>query len=100
MSSATALADRSSPLLVQPKLLLPRVQPGIVRRSRLLEMLDGDGGAALTVVSAPVGDGKTMLVRSWCVERPEPVVWMTLDGADDDPGAPVDAPGDRRGADR
>ena len=48
-------------------------------------MLDGDGGATLTVINAPVGYGKTTLVRSWCVERPEPVIWMTLDGADDDP---------------
>ena len=65
--------------------MLPRVQPGMLRRSRLLEMLDGDGGAALTVVNAPVGYGKTTLVRSWCIERPEAVVWMTLDGADEDP---------------
>ncbi len=65
--------------------MLPRVQPGMLRRSRLLEMLDGDGGVALTVVNAPVGYGKTTLLRSWCIERPEAVVWMTLDAADDDP---------------
>ena len=85
MSSQTPRADRPNPLLVEPKLMLPRLQPGMLRRSRLLERLDGDGGDALTVVSAPVGYGKTTLVRSWCVERPEPVVWMTLDRADDDP---------------
>ena len=33
----------------------------------------------------PVGYGKTTLLRSWCTERPEPVIWMTLDAADDDP---------------
>jgi len=43
-------------------------------RARLLEMLDGDGGAALTVVSAPVGYGKTTLLRFWCIERPEVVI--------------------------
>ena len=59
--------------------MLPRVQPGMLRRARLLEMLDGDGGAALTVVNAAVGYGKTTLLRSWCIERPEPVIWMTLD---------------------
>jgi LuxR family transcriptional regulator, maltose regulon positive regulatory protein len=37
------------------------------------------------VVNAPVGHGKITLLRSWCAERSEPVVWMTLDGADDDP---------------
>ena len=85
VSSQTVQADRPNLLLVEPKLMLPRVQPGMVRRSRLLELLDGDGGAALTVVNAPVGYGKTTLMRSWCVERSEAVIWMTLDGADDDP---------------
>ena len=84
MTSPTARPAGSAPRVIEPKLMLPRVQPGMVRRSRLLEMLGG-GGAALTVVNAPVGYGKTTLVRSWCVERPEAVVWMTLDGADDDP---------------
>jgi LuxR family transcriptional regulator, maltose regulon positive regulatory protein len=37
------------------------------------------------VVNAPVGYGKTTLLRLWCIERPEAVVWMTLDAADDDP---------------
>jgi ATP/maltotriose-dependent transcriptional regulator MalT len=83
VSSQAAQADRPSALLVEPKLMLPRVQPGMLRRSRLLEMLDD--GAALTVVNAPVGYGKTTLVRLWCIERPEAVIWLTLDGADDDP---------------
>ena len=65
--------------------MLPRVHPGMLRRARLHEMLDRDPGAALTVVDAPVGYGKTTLLRSWCIERPEAVIWMTLDGADDDP---------------
>ena len=63
----------------------PRVHPGMLRRARLLEMLDGTGGTSLTVVNAGVGYGKTTLVRSWCSERPEAVVWITLDPADDDP---------------
>ena len=85
MSSQTSQADRSNPLLVEPKLMLPRVQPRMLRRERLLEKLEGDGGAALTVVNAPVGYGKTTLLRLWCIERPEAVIWMTLDAADDDP---------------
>ena len=57
----------------------------MLRRARLLELLDGDDGAALTMVNAPVGYGKTTLLRLWCIERPEAVIWMTLDAADDDP---------------
>jgi LuxR family maltose regulon positive regulatory protein len=57
----------------------------MLRRARLLELLDGDEGAVLTVIDAPVGYGKTTLLRLWCAERREPVVWLTLDAADDDP---------------
>ncbi|HZE04954.1 MAG TPA: hypothetical protein VE127_07010, partial [Solirubrobacteraceae bacterium] len=71
--------------VIEPKLLLPRVQPGMLRRSALLGRIEGDGGGALTVVNAPVGYGKTTLLRLWCVERAEAVVWMTLDAGDDDP---------------
>ena len=85
MSSQTSQAEGPRSLLVEPKLMLPRVQPGMLRRARLLEMLGGDEGAALTMVNAPVGYGKTTLLRSWCVERPGVVIWMTLDAADDDP---------------
>jgi LuxR family transcriptional regulator, maltose regulon positive regulatory protein len=69
--------------LSEAKLMLPRVQPGIVRRSRLLHSLDRE--AALTLVDAPVGYGKTMLLRSWCAEQSRPVAWITLDAADADP---------------
>ena len=71
--------------VIESKISLPRVQPGMLRRSRLFEIVDGDDGAALTVVNAPVGYGKTTLLRFWCIERPEAVIWMTLDAADDDP---------------
>jgi ATP/maltotriose-dependent transcriptional regulator MalT len=69
--------------LSEAKLMLPRAQPGMVRRARLFDSLDG--AAALTLVDAPVGYGKTMLLRSWCAEQPRPVAWVTLDPADEDP---------------
>ena len=64
---------------------MPRVHAGTLRRARLLELLDDVDGAALIVLDAPVGYGKTTLLRSWCAERAEPVIWMTLDESDDDP---------------
>ena len=85
MSTQTAETVPPTLRVIEPKLMLPRVHAGMLRRGPLLELLDGDGGAALTVVNAPVGYGKTTLLRSWCIERPEPVIWMTLDAADDDP---------------
>jgi len=79
-------AEVAAPRLrvIEPKLMLPRVHPGTLRRGRLLEMLDRDD-SPLTVLEAGVGYGKTTLVRSWSAERPEAVIWMTLDPADDDP---------------
>jgi len=76
---------RSGFQLSEAKLMLPRAQPGSVRRPRLLRSIDGDGSAALTLVDAPVGYGKTMLLRSWCAEHARPVAWITLDEADADP---------------
>ena len=84
MSSEGAEPGRSIGV-IESKIAPPRLQPGRLRRSRLLELVDGDGGAAVTVISAPVGYGKTTLLQLWCVERPEPVIWMTLDAADGDP---------------
>ena len=55
----------------------------MLRRGRLLEMLGDE--ASFTILNAAVGYGKTTLVRSWCVERPEAVIWVTLDSADGDP---------------
>jgi LuxR family transcriptional regulator, maltose regulon positive regulatory protein len=83
--SAQATQPGRSIGVIEPKIALPRVQPGVLRRPRLLQMVDADGGAALTVVNAPIGYGKTTLLRLWCVERSEAVIWMTLDAADDDP---------------
>src|SRR3954469_8921604 len=85
MSVQTAETVPPAVRVVEPKLMLPRVHAGTLRRSRLLALLDDVDGAALTVLDAAVGYGKTTLLRSWCAERPEPVVWLTLDRDDDDP---------------
>ena len=77
--------DRPGFWLIEPKLMPPRIHPGMLRRARLLEMLDDERGAGFTVLNAAVGYGKTTLVRSWCIDRREAVIWLTLDAADDDP---------------
>ena len=84
---STQAAETVSPALrvLEPKLMLPRVHPRMLRRARLHEVLDREPGTALTMIDAAVGYGKTTLLRSWCIERPEAVIWMTLDAADDDP---------------
>jgi ATP/maltotriose-dependent transcriptional regulator MalT len=85
MSAGNEERGRPGFRVIEPKLMPPRVHPGMLRRARLLATLDGEGGTPLTVLNAAAGYGKTTLVRSWCIERPEAVIWITLDPADDDP---------------
>jgi len=78
-----------APLLV-PKFHLPPLHPSLVRRERLLALLDRTLEHRLTLVSAPAGFGKTTLVRQWVAERGKqahfpPVAWVSLDGGDNDP---------------
>ncbi len=70
MRSRTAPIDRPGLRVIEPKLMAPRVHPGVLRRARLLNVLDDERGGSLTVLNAAVGYGKTTLVQSWCVERP------------------------------
>ncbi len=49
----------------------PRLMAGLVERPRLFELLDRGTQGAVTLVAAPAGSGKTMLVSSWLRGRPE-----------------------------
>jgi ATP/maltotriose-dependent transcriptional regulator MalT len=72
-------------LLLETKLAPPMVRGGIIRRKRLLTKLDEGSGAALTLVAAPAGYGKTMLLSMWAAEQRTPLIWVTLDPGDRDP---------------
>lgn len=64
----------------------PRVAPGaLVSRPRLIKRLIGDRDAAVDVVVAPSGFGKTTLLAQWDEEDPRPFVWVSLDRRHDDP---------------
>ena len=65
----------------RPELRLPRPLRDVVLRPRLFDLLDdGTSDRALTLVSAPPGSGKTVLLTSWLRERPAaaPTVWLGL----------------------
>ncbi len=77
----------SAPLL-QTKLHLPRHRRGIVARPRLSEQLSRAGEAALTLVSAPAGFGKTTLVTQLLAAagaEGAATAWLSLDQRDNDP---------------
>jgi LuxR family transcriptional regulator, maltose regulon positive regulatory protein len=64
---------------------LPRWRP--VPRPRLLDLLDAGTQGPLTLLAAPAGAGKTVLLATWVAtgRPPGPVAWVTVDPGDDDP---------------
>jgi LuxR family maltose regulon positive regulatory protein len=79
---------RSNPDLAPPiaeaKLAAPRLRANAVPRPRILDALDGVHEAAVALVAAPPGYGKTTAVRTWCAQREAAVAWVTLDAGDND----------------
>ncbi|GLZ48296.1 helix-turn-helix transcriptional regulator [Actinomycetospora sp. NBRC 106375] len=74
--------------LLASKYRRPRRRPGTVDRPRLTAALDGARHAAVTVVSAPAGFGKSTLLAAWLDTLPTDaaaVAWVSLDERDDDP---------------
>jgi LuxR family transcriptional regulator, maltose regulon positive regulatory protein len=76
-------SDEVQPL-AESKLAAPRLRAELVDRPRILKALDAGEGAALTLVSAPPGYGKTTAVRAWCANRRTAPAWVTLDEGDND----------------
>jgi LuxR family transcriptional regulator, maltose regulon positive regulatory protein len=73
------------PPIAEAKLAAPRLRANAVPRPRILDALDGVREAAVALVAAPPGYGKTTVVRTWCAQREAAVAWVTLDAGDNDP---------------
>lgn len=68
------------------RLQAPRIQPSFVSRARLVE--DAVGRCRVTLLCAPAGYGKSMLVADWAgraAARGERVAWLSLQEQDDRP---------------
>ena len=88
MAQATVTAEPGprSPRFPSSKFRVPKLVPGLVRRSRLLDLLDRGEQVRLALVVGPAGAGKTMLLADWLAARPErPSAWLSCDAADADP---------------
>jgi LuxR family maltose regulon positive regulatory protein len=70
--------------LLASKLYFPPHRPNLVQRPHLLESLDAGLSGKLTLVSAPVGFGKTTVVSEWVRARGHPTAWLSLDKNDND----------------
>ena len=85
----------SFPLLMT-KFNIPPDNPRLVRRERLLRLLDEgfQSGHLLSLICAPTGYGKTTLVSQWVHRQKESksklapisrqIFWLTLDQGDND----------------
>ncbi|HET9655655.1 MAG TPA: LuxR C-terminal-related transcriptional regulator [Kineosporiaceae bacterium] len=73
---------------MEAKLLVPASRSPVVPRARLQARLTEAVRGPLTLVSAPAGSGKTLLVSTWATggATPGPVVWVSLDEEDGAPG--------------
>ncbi|HVT67664.1 MAG TPA: hypothetical protein VHF26_07950, partial [Trebonia sp.] len=72
--------------LVDSRLVIPPPPPRHVSRRRLLAALDDAADAALVLLSAGPGSGKTVLLAEWARQTPEHVAWLCPTPDDDDPG--------------
>ena len=82
---AAAAWDQQSDWLLSTKLAPAQSRPTLLPRPRLIEQLSQADQAALTLVVAPAGFGKTTLLSAWRQAHPQPIAWLTLDSADCDP---------------
>jgi LuxR family maltose regulon positive regulatory protein len=101
--SAPSRGTLADPLpLLATKLRVPRVRAGLVRRPHLLDLLCRSFDRPVTLISAPAGFGKSMLLAHWIAEcrtlpaegmlsqaSPLPCAprwcWLALDDDDNDP---------------
>ena len=73
------------PPLAEAKLAAPRERKGLVARPRIVWAIETGADAAVTLVAAPAGYGKTTAVRAWCATSDADLAWVTLDADDNDP---------------
>src|SRR5262245_29954608 len=86
VAGKAAEEEQLSAPLAEWKLAALRTRPGVVRRPRLYALLDGRAEAALTLVAAPAGYGKTQLLASWIEAHPDlSAAWVSLDAGDSEP---------------
>lgn len=70
---------------LRTKLFLPAPEPAFLSRPRLLQRVNESLSCKLTLISAPVGYGKTTFLREWAKQSSQPVAWLTVEEADNDP---------------
>lgn len=86
-SSRRPAASAGDPIL-ESMITVPDVPGWAVQRPRISKMIaEGARRCPVTVVTGPVGAGKTMALALWAAAEPGPVAWVCLDEYNTRPGA-------------
>jgi len=76
----------NDPILAS-KITAPGVPGWALQRPRITKLVaEGTRRCALTVVSGPLGAGKTMALTLWAAKASGPVAWVAVDRYDNRPG--------------
>lgn len=73
------------PLVIRPRIAVPRRRDELLTRQRLLDELLRLLGNRLVIISAPAGYGKTSLLVDFVHHLEWPVCWYAIDDLDVDP---------------
>src|SRR5512139_2356174 len=71
--------------LLRTKLNRPRLSRTLVHRPALVQRINQGLDGYLTLISAPVGFGKTTLAAEWAEQSARRVAWLSLDESDNEP---------------
>lgn len=79
-------ADKSGRRRIpRTKISVPEISVRLVSRPRLLTTLDDGSRRRVTLIGAPAGYGKTLLLADWVRRRcPDATAWVSLDSDDND----------------
>jgi LuxR family transcriptional regulator, maltose regulon positive regulatory protein len=83
----SASPTRASPIPLRTKFYRPSLPSDLVDRPRLIEPMNRALDRPLTLVAAPAGYGKSILVSSWLNTCERPSAWLSLDETVDDLGS-------------
>ncbi len=70
---------------LKSKTTVPIVTGAVVERQRLNKLLQRRDSTRITIIRAPAGYGKTTMLSQWVSRCEEPIAWLSIDKADNDP---------------
>jgi LuxR family transcriptional regulator, maltose regulon positive regulatory protein len=91
--AVVAASERGPSYLARLRARIPQGSPLMIRRERLLAELNAAADrAAVTLIQAPPGYGKTSLMSQWAAGRTDDgVAWLSITAAEDDLGLLLDS---------